>query len=91
LFAPSLQQPFHLIQLPPGEVTRRLGPLLAAAAGMALTVAALRWSLLTHAAADTRLVAGVGCGAAVYPVLLQLLGQAPLRRARSLWGSLRAR
>jgi PST family polysaccharide transporter len=91
LFAPSLVTPFRLIGLRPGEVARRLTPLLAAAAGMALTVAALRWSLLPHAGAPARLLLGTALGAAAYPALLQALDQAPLASARSLWGSLRAR
>jgi lipopolysaccharide exporter len=91
LFVPSLLPPFRLIGLRLGEVARRLAPLLAAAAGTALTVAALRWSLLGQAGASTRLLLGTALGAATYPALLQALGQAPLASARSLWASLRAR
>ena len=90
LFWPSLLPPFRLIHLAPGRVARRLAPLLAAAAGMALVVAALRWSLLSHTGAAARLLFGMALGAAAYPALLQALGQAPLASARSLWASLRA-
>jgi O-antigen/teichoic acid export membrane protein len=91
LFAPSLRRPFLLIRLHPDEAVRRLAPLLAAAAGMALAVAALRWSMRACASAPTRLLLGILFGAAVYPALLQVLGQAPLGKARSLWASLMAR
>jgi hypothetical protein len=91
LFAPSLLWPFRLIHLHAGEVARRLAPPLAAASGMALVVAALRWSLLSPTSAPTRLLLGIVFGAAVYLTLLQVFRQAPLSRARSLWASLLAR
>lgn len=91
LFGPSLLWPFSLISLPPAQAARRLAPLLAAAAGMALTVAGMRGALPAHTGAGVRLLLGIALGTVIYPGLLQVLGQRPIARSRSLWASLRGR
>jgi O-antigen/teichoic acid export membrane protein len=98
LFVPSLAAACSVLHLPLGEVARRLAPWLGAAAGMALTVAAARWLMLAvltpapppGSAALTRLLACALLGGIAYPALLHALGQAPIRRATALLGSLRA-
>jgi hypothetical protein len=52
---------------------------------MAAGVGALVWALRSHAGPAARLLFGVAAGAVTYPVLLQLLRQAPAHEIRSLW------
>jgi PST family polysaccharide transporter len=90
LFVPSLLQPFRLIELQPAEAFHRLTPIVTAAAGMALTIAAFRWSALQQAAPVTRLIVELTLAAGVYASLLHWLRQAPITRVRTFWRVLRA-
>jgi len=89
LCVPSLFVAYRLIRLSVLEVGRTLAPLQIAALGMAAAVAALRWDFMPHTAPLARLLLGIGLGAVLYPMLLQLLGQAPVAQVRSLWKALR--
>jgi PST family polysaccharide transporter len=88
LSGPGLLIAFNLIQLRLQDVIRPLLPLLAAAVGMAVCVVVLIGALGSNAEPLVRLLLGITLGTIAYPVMLQLLGQAPAREIRTLWRAL---